>query len=328
MTATPNGISEQEMLSAIRRIVSGIEFFSFEVGISFPDAVKKTEARKKAIDFVCAELGKTHMRDGFDLYILLDLQTGSAQATPQSVYVGGKYNKFSRKLAQTFHYCFKCKGRGNGCSMCKGTGKLSENSVQETLEKHFLPCFGAKEGKFHGCGREDVDVLMLGSGRPFVLELVEPKKRLQDLPSLEKKINSENPGAVAVHGLAYCQKERVAQLKTGEFSKIYSAKCGCELPVSEAEIKKLQGQKMEITQRTPERVEKRRADKERAKTAQITKAQKTGENEFSLEILASHGLYIKELISGDGGRTVPSISSLLGKKCVCKELDVLEIILK
>ena len=32
--------------------------------------------------------------------------------------------------------------------------------------------FGATASKFHSAGREDIDVRMLGGGRPFVLELV------------------------------------------------------------------------------------------------------------------------------------------------------------
>lgn len=42
-------------------------------------------------------------------------------------------------------------------------------------------------------------------------------------------------------------------------------------------------------------------------------------------IYCDGGLYIKELISGDDGRTNPSVSSILNKNCICKELDVLKI---
>ena len=42
-------------------------------------------------------------------------------------------------------------------------------------------------------------------------------------------------------------------------------------------------------------------------------------------IYCDGGLYIKELISGDDGRTKPSVSSILNKNCICKELDVLKV---
>lgn len=35
------------------------------------------------------------------------------------------------------------------------------------------------------------------------------------------------------------------------------------------------------------------------------------------------GTYVKELISGDDGRTEPSFAALLGQQCFCAELDVL-----
>ena len=37
------------------------------------------------------------------------------------------------------------------------------------------------------------------------------------------------------------------------------------------------------------------------------------------------GLYIKELISGDEGRSQPNISELLNNKSICEELDVIEV---
>jgi len=37
------------------------------------------------------------------------------------------------------------------------------------------------------------------------------------------------------------------------------------------------------------------------------------------------GLYVKELISGDNGRTVPSFSSVLNTKALCLSLDVLYV---
>jgi tRNA pseudouridine synthase 10 len=46
---------------------------------------------------------------------------------------------------------------------------------------------------------------------------------------------------------------------------------------------------------------------------------------FELKIFCDGGLYIKELINSDEGRTTPSVSELLNKKCICKFLDVLDV---
>ncbi|HIP75409.1 MAG TPA: tRNA pseudouridine(54/55) synthase Pus10, partial [Thermococcus paralvinellae] len=47
---------------------------------------------------------------------------------------------------------------------------------------------------------------------------------------------------------------------------------------------------------------------------------------FKLRLITDGGLYIKELISGDNGRTTPSVSEILGKKAWCEKLDVLNIL--
>jgi tRNA pseudouridine synthase 10 len=36
-------------------------------------------------------------------------------------------------------------------------------------------------------------------------------------------------------------------------------------------------------------------------------------------------LYVKELITGDNGRTTPSFSEILNAKTECNELDVIEV---
>ena len=54
-----------------------------------------------------------------------------------------------------------------------------EISVEELIAKIALKYTKSDDESFHGCGREDIDALMLGRGRPFVLELKNPKKRTQ-----------------------------------------------------------------------------------------------------------------------------------------------------
>ena len=317
---------DPEILSSSLSLVSGIEFATVEIGVACADAAEKLRLRKLLEKYFSESLGKKIAKENFELYFLLNQDRGILDAVPSGVFIEGRYNKLSRAIAQTFHYCYKCRGRG--CDFCNWKGKLSELSVQELLAKKLLPAFGSEGSKFHGCGREDVDVLMLGKGRPFVFEALFPMKRSADLKSLEKEINSEFAGKISVHGLKFCGHGRVAEVKEGEFRKIYSAKCVCDGKISKAELKALSREEIKVVQRTPERVEKRRADREREKSAKIMKVKALGETGFSVEVLASHGLYVKEFVSGDNGRTNPSVSSMLGKKCACTELDVLEIVIE
>jgi tRNA pseudouridine synthase 10 len=48
-------------------------------------------------------------------------------------------------------------------------------------------------------------------------------------------------------------------------------------------------------------------------------------NRAELVLRCQGGLYIKELISGDGGRTKPSVSDVLGIPAKCVQLDVMNV---
>lgn len=93
-------------------------------------------------------------------------------------------------------------------------------------------------------------------------------------------------------------------------------------------MQKLQG--CTLAQRTPERVAHRRADKIRKRKVMQTSGAKVevGKDgrmygEFSLR--CESGTYVKETIHGDGGRTQPSVSSLIGALCTVEWLDVADI---
>ena len=77
--------------------------------------------------------------------------------THTSVFLAGRYNKYSRELSQTPW-------------MIDGELK-TELSTQTCLQEHLLQHIIVDEIRFSSAGREDVDVRMLGTGRPFILEV-------------------------------------------------------------------------------------------------------------------------------------------------------------
>ncbi len=85
-----------------------------------------------------------------------------------------------------------------------------------------------------------------------------------------------------------------------------------------------------LAQRTPERVAHRRADKIRKRKVMETSNPTIDSDadgnmiaEFSLR--CESGTYVKETVHGDGGRTQPSIASLIKAKCTVEWLDVADI---
>ena len=240
------------------------------------------------------------------------------------IFIEGKYLKLVRGIPQTKWPCRKCKGKG--CESCNFTGKMYQESVEELISDIVLKETKGYESKFHGAGREDIDVKMLGSGRPFVLEIKEPKIRHLNLDKLSKKVNEHSKGKTEYKKLKFVEKIRKAEIKVSSPNtfKTYRALVECEDEVSKEKLAKLQSLNI-IKQRTPNRVSHRRADKIREKEVKELNTKLINSKSFEMIIKTQGGLYIKELISGDDNRTKPSVSDLLGLKSICKQLDVIEV---
>ena len=240
------------------------------------------------------------------------------------IFIEGSYNKYIRTIPQTKWPCRKCKGKG--CEECNFTGKQYLESVEELISELALKYFKGYTAKFHGAGREDIDVLMLGDGRPFVLEIKEPKLRNVDLKKLETEVNLTSENKTAYHNLKYVDRGRKAEIKvtSPDTFKVYKALVKCD---EEFDVENLENLKNlnQIEQYTPTRVEHRRAKKIRTKNVKNLETNLINSKEFELIVKTDGGLYIKELISGDDKRTKPSISEILGVNCICAQLDVIAV---
>ena len=115
------------------------------------------------------------------------------------------------------------------------------------------------------------------------------------------------------------------ELKSRATDKVYQARIALDRAIPLKKLKDLVGKRFKVRQRTPSRVSSRRSDLLRERKAQVLKAEKKGKD-FLIDLKAGSGLYVKEFVSGDSGRTRPSLTELLGVPCTCKELDVLEIL--
>ena len=259
-----------------------------------------------------------------------------SQPPKAKIFLEGRYRKLCRDLPQTVFFCPECKGharRRRGCERCEGFGKLTRDSVQELVAWVVGKAFGTRKNKFHGAGREDVDVRMLGEGRPFVLELIAPKVFDVDLAAVEEEVNRRNEGRLEVRNLHWSDKARVRTLKETPHAKEYSCLVEVGDPPDPARVAELVGQRIAVVQRTPARVAHRRAEKDRERWIEVLsfdpEPRAEGEEREGLWRLAlrtEHGTYVKEVLSGEEGRTQPSLASLLGVACRCVELDVTAIL--
>ena len=254
---------------------------------------------------------------------LVDTRFADVTLDIAPVFIAGRYNKYSREIPQTIWPCRVCHGKG--CDHCHGAGKMYPTSVQEIIGDIALEMADGQEHFFHGMGREDIDACMLGNGRPFVLEISQPKHRYIDLDELERRANQTD--MAAFNSLKFVQREAVERYKAAASDKVYHVHVKAEGKVNKEELVKvaLSFKDVNIDQRTPRRVEHRRADLVRKRKIHWCQAEWASDDSFDLELETDSGTYVKEFVSGDEGRSVPSFSERLGIQCKVETLDVLAI---
>tara|TARA_B100001769_G_C22018859_1_gene547520 strand:- start:149 stop:1096 length:948 start_codon:yes stop_codon:yes gene_type:complete len=147
------------------------------------------------------------------------------------------------------------------------TGLQYEKSVQDLIGNPLLEVFGSKEHAFHGMGREDIDVRCLGRGRPFVIEMKEPKLRNIDSVELMKLINDNANGSIEITSLRDSNRSEVVRLKDTPAEKSYTIRFKL-LPMNEAEYTVLTAP-LDLTKENKSRSKnrkKRRGDNKRDNT--------------------------------------------------------------
>lgn len=252
------------------------------------------------------------------------------------VFLYGRYAKLVRGLPQTRApwRCEACRGGDRAtCAACRGTGLLHPVALEDLLAGPVARAFGTEPSavQLHGMGREDVDVRCLGAGRPFVLEVGAPRRRLSGvaaLPAAAAEVAREAAGRLELPvGLTPTTDRLVARVKAWSGGKVYRAVAEADGPLdpaaAAAAVAALRGATLE--QRTPRRVAHRRADLVRKRRVRSIELLSCEGPRAELRLEADGGTYIKELVSGDEGRTTPSFSGLVRAACRCAELDVLEV---
>jgi tRNA pseudouridine synthase 10 len=260
-----------------------------------------------------------------DATAVVDTRFDVVELQVAPLFLRARYRKFSREIPQTRWPCRLC--RGTGCHACGMTGKQYQTSVQELVQAPALEAFQARDADFHGMGREDIDARCIGTGRPFILELREPKVRTVDLAALEQAINAHARPRVEVEGLRWAVREEVAALKAADSTKAYRAEVAFSAPVPREALEQalavLKGSTVE--QFTPERVQHRRAMLTRTRSVLDAELEEHAGDKAVLRIHGQAGLYIKELVSGDGGRTKPNLAEALGVEARVTALDVVAV---
>ncbi|KAF7138274.1 hypothetical protein RHSIM_Rhsim07G0252700 [Rhododendron simsii] len=210
--------------------------------------------------------------------------------------------------------------------------RMGEASVEEIIGSNILPICQGDNYKFHAAGREDIDVRMLGSGRPFLIEVQNARHVPSEMSvkEIERKINSMENNLVKVKNVNVVGSQGWSLMREGEAEKQkqYAALVWISRSLEDDDLKTVSSvMDMPIFQRTPIRVLHRRSPLEREKIIHWMKVEKiAGSSQyFLLHLCTQAGTYIKEFVHGDLGRTHPSIGSILGCRAEILQLDVTDV---
>jgi len=342
-----NGMFSEENLMRYAKMIiektQEIEFYSFLIGSRFDSEVLmkeeeilnktgsmyaesiKMEFNRELGKLVSKLTGKKGKVKRPDLTIIVDTRFDYLEIIIAPVYIYGRYKKLVRGIPQSKWLCPYCDGVG--CEKCNYRGTLYETSVQELIGDVALELFKGEGHRLHAMGREDIDARMLGNGRPFILEIIRPKRRNVDLKALEEKINARANGKIEVRLIRYATYDDVLRIKSYNPRKRYRAVVVFEKFVPKEDLIKaletLNG--AEIKQWTPLRVLHRRGNLLRRRKIYEARLIEYKGHEAIIELYTDGGTYIKELVNGDMGRTTPNLSDLLRVQANVKELDVIEV---
>ncbi|KAL1491413.1 hypothetical protein ABEB36_012014 [Hypothenemus hampei] len=239
----------------------------------------------------------------------------------EPLFLGGRYFKFKRNVGQT--------------PWIKDGQSVTDYNVQDEVFKAVSSVLGFDYNSmtFTASGREDVDVRMLGTGRPFYIKIDNPKRRKflqEDLHKIERMVIQSE--LVAITNLQTVPESELRRIKHGEEQKrkTYKAICKTTCPnVKEAisVINKHGESQLNVTQLTVMRVLHRRTLLPRNKIIyHMTAEEIPGHSDlFELVMVTQAGAYVKEFVHGDFKRTQPNISSLIGYPTDMIALDCIDI---
>ena len=311
-----------EMAALAKDRAKRYQFRSFGVGVSVPDGVQeredemrsnlrlkgsetiKTQAGKLIAAEVSHRLGKQLDRNRPDLNLLADFGAGEVYATSRPVYYYGRYTK-PGKIPQRRIFCSRCKG--SGCEKCGGTGFDGKPSVEGLLRKKLSDLSGSEKMTFTWLGSEDRESKVIPPGRPFLVEVKDPKKR-----KLPPKFGARFRGGLVSVSRGRVLASKPLRLPSFRFQTKIRAVAATKVdPGALAELRSR-------FRNTPVRFD-RPNNRPTVKTVHRASATARGRTLF-IDAELDGGLPVKRFVSGE--LVSPSVSEVLKTKVSCRSFDI------
>lgn len=240
-----------------------------------------------------------------DMTVLVNLVSGEIDLNPKPLFVYGRYLKMTRGLPQKHR---------------KYAALLKEGSIEQILAQRLTESFNAKGAKFTWVGGESTESLVLGSGRPFYAEIIEPKLRHIDESEIFKE---KDKGVILKEMMIMDEKPK----KSPNFKVKVSAHVKFDEEVDEERFnilkERLQNSEVKVVPLRKKAFMKKIYD---------FNLERINGKEAKIMFECDGGLNIKRFISGsdsDVGKDLleisPSVSEIIGIKANCDTFDILDV---
>jgi len=321
-----------DVAKSVAEALSVYEFESFSIGLSAPsewvereDLIRsefklqgrrnvKSDASHKLVSKLAKLLKKPINRLKPDVVAVLDVASGAVKVDARSIFLFGRYTKSRRGLPQKQPRCEICRGRG--CPECDYTGKIKGLSVEHLINQYLLKILQGAKTTFRWFGGEDERSLVLGAGRPFYVEVHNPKKR--HLPTLTLPANLGYGVKLTQLTLLDDKPEKVPSFKLKVLARVFFQ--------SKPDKK--------VVKNLPTLIEVQQASLRKRKTYVkkiYSPTIRLVGNRGYIRFICDGGLSIKRFLTGVGEPITPNLPFLLGVNVEVDEekpFDILDVLVE
>ncbi len=314
-----------EIGSDVLRKLEGYEFRTFSVGLSLPEGMQEREDQLRAeyklkggetvkawlsrglSDKIARSLRKVVDKLHPDLLVLVDLDVSGIKLHARPLFIYGRYTKPSG-VAQRKTFCTSC--GGDGCGVCDYSGYETKATIESIVQKRLGGLLSSDNMRFTWIGTEDAESTVYKPGRPFLVEVKNPKKR--GVP--RGFVSRTGMGQVRLNSLKSLPSR---PLKLPNFRFRTRVAIESSERISVEDLVKLSKQMRNVV------VEfLRPGEKPVYKKVYRVKAKVAGSGILA-EIDLDGGLPVKRLVNGD--LVSPSISEVLKADLKCRKFDILKV---
>ncbi|KAK7237656.1 peroxisomal N(1)-acetyl-spermine spermidine oxidase [Aureococcus anophagefferens] len=152
-----------------------------------------------------------------------------------------------------------------------------------------------------------------------------PEAELSAMPQSPWVVDGVVKGTASVEEVVAAAARDVADCDGETKTKTYACVVWCARDLTARDVATCDRRDFDVAQKTPVRVMHSRSLAVREKRVHELSLRRLNGRFAVLTIVTSAGMYIKEFVHGDLGRTEPSLASMLGARADILQLDVLDV---